>query len=226
MRTRFTAAPGVSLRGIGLQTGFTRGIEIDNPSGSWLYLPNVETFIPPYTIGWSLVFPYDVASLDVVAGQSPAGQVSTTQGDSVTVYLTNDIDMKPPSSGETSSQFIQQFTPVLSASIQSGVTVTGISVTIITGVAGKRIRLITLSADRVLTGGFGATMPDSGCVFAAGASGGGNLPIRGHLTAMNPTLFFVYPLGLDILLGANLVANVAGDFADTRIAFGASYQII
>lgn len=87
MRTRFQQNAGVSFRAISLQTGPMRGIEIDNPSGSWLLIPSFETAIPPYTIGWSMSFPIDVAAIDIIAGNGPSGQKGTSFGDPVVVYL-------------------------------------------------------------------------------------------------------------------------------------------
>lgn len=92
MRTRFERAPGVSFQAISLQTGYLRGVEIDNPSGSWLYIPSNETFIPPYTIGWTFGWPYDVAAFNIIAQNGPSGQLSTSAGDNVVVYLT-DIEL-------------------------------------------------------------------------------------------------------------------------------------
>ena len=104
MRTRFTQAPGVSFRAIGLSTGIMRGLEIDNPSGSWLYIPSLETFVKPYIVGWSYSFPYDVAAIDIVAGNGPAGQPGTAEGDPVVVYLTDEqvaTSEGSPSLGDT-----------------------------------------------------------------------------------------------------------------------------
>lgn len=116
MRQRFTAPAGSSLHGIGLQTGYALGIEIDNPSGSWLYIPTLETFIPPYTVGWSQAFPYAVASCDIIAGNGPSGQVGTAQGDGITVYLSSTpVASSSGREGAAATTFIQNFTPSLQA---------------------------------------------------------------------------------------------------------------
>jgi len=103
MRTRFTQAPGVSFRAISLPTGPMRGIEIDNPSGAWLYIPSLETFVPPYIVGWSYSFPYQVSAIDIIAGNGPAGQLGTAQGEAVVVYLTDEPTVTSEGSPTTGS---------------------------------------------------------------------------------------------------------------------------
>lgn len=145
VRTRFTQLPGVSFVKIATQTGATRGVEIDNPSGSWLYIPSLETYIPPYTTGWAFGFPYDVASIDIIAGQSPAGQVSTTQGDPVVVYLTSeqiaDVAGGPASFIKTDQSSTQSI-PSLSVNCKSSGSGT---VVLIPAVANQRIRITSLT---------------------------------------------------------------------------------
>jgi hypothetical protein len=157
MRTRFTQPPGVSFLAIGLQTGFARGLEVDNPSGSWLYIPQVETSIPPYTLGWAFRFAYDVSSFDIIAGQSPAGQVSTVQGDPVIVYLTDLADAPTADKiGASPPGFIEQFTPILAATTHCAPTpTTPGSQVLLAAIPGKRFRILTVNSQNTLGGGLG-----------------------------------------------------------------------
>ncbi len=108
MRVRFTAPPGISLRGIGLQSGEAHGIEVDNPSGSWLYIPSIESFVPPYTLGWSATLTVGAASVDIIAQAGPAGQVSTQTGDPVIVTLSTEPVASSPGSPDTGHAFVNR----------------------------------------------------------------------------------------------------------------------
>jgi hypothetical protein len=153
MRTRFTADPGVSLPGIGLQTGMTRGIEIDNTSGSWLYIPSLETFVPPYTIGWAMTFPIAVSSLDINAGNGPAGQLGTPAGDAITVYLTSYTVERAAGVPAPGTPFIPTTTATPQLPIYNNVGTGSGIVTVITPPAGRRIRIYTLIASYQPPGG-------------------------------------------------------------------------
>lgn len=145
MRQPFSAAPGVNLEYKALSNGEPiRGIEIDNPSGSWLYVVSEQLYCPPYTIGWATNLSWDQTSVTVKAGNGPAGQVATTQGDDWTLYLNSET--VSPSSG-VPYQFIQQFTPnVLTAAdnISLGPNSTpGLFLTpFVLPVVGKRLRIL------------------------------------------------------------------------------------
>jgi hypothetical protein len=57
------------------------GITVDNPSGSWLLIPQDNTYIPPYTSDFAHSFRPTLARVDVKFVTGPASQPSTLQGD-------------------------------------------------------------------------------------------------------------------------------------------------
>jgi hypothetical protein len=56
------------------------GVEIDNPSGSWLVVEGINQTVPPYTKGWSYPIVPAQASLTVRFVDSPSGSVSEQVG--------------------------------------------------------------------------------------------------------------------------------------------------
>jgi len=144
MRTRFTQDPGVSFRAISLPTGPMRGIEIDNPSGSWLYIPSLETFVPPYIVGWSYSFPYDVTAIDIIANQDgPAGQPSTSDGDPVIVFLTDESIATSEGTPAPGKEVRPLTTPVLNLYSEIEVPYANSTITLISAasVLGKMVRI-------------------------------------------------------------------------------------
>jgi hypothetical protein len=117
--TRTTPAVGTSLTGIALRGGAgVLGVLIDNPSGAWLRVMPRGDYVPPYTMGWSRGLDVASASIDVLSGQAPAGQVTTTKGDpwSVTLY-----DTQASTSDGGSTQFTGNTNPTQAV---AGITVT------------------------------------------------------------------------------------------------------
>jgi hypothetical protein len=145
MQKQFTAAAGTSLVSISLPNGTPiRGIQIDNPSGSWLYVSSEQQYCPPYTIGWAVMLSYSNSSVNVTAGNGPSGQVGTIQGDPYTVYL--DSEAVAPSTGQP-YQFTSEFSQnTLTASAATFVgSNLGINATVIPAVANKRIRVVSVN---------------------------------------------------------------------------------
>lgn len=233
MRTRFFQAPGVSFRAISLPGSQARGVEIDNASGSWLYIPSLETFIPPFTVGWSYGFPYGVSALDIIAGASPAGQVSTTQGDGVTVYLTD--QETPQSSGaagspDTGAPFITGFTPQVSVAVGATGVPGGTSGIAIAGaVAGKRIRLLTLTVALGSTGSMVSRRPEwNGCKWQITDTGVGTMEIAGFVNGLQPSdvRAFSDPAGVTGAVGEGLEMEVTPDFVNTTLLVNMQYELI
>lgn len=234
MRARFFQAPGVSFRAISLPGSQARGVEIDNASGSWLYIPSLETFIAPYTVGWSYGFPYGVSALDIIAGTSPAGQVSTTQGDGVTVYLTDQETVS--SSGAAGSPdggqpFVTGFTPQISVVVgASGVVGGSTNVPIAGGVTGKRIRLRTLGVSLGATGSMVTRRPDwNGCEWEIRDAAVPNqtLEIGGYVNGLAPHWIQSFSdLGVVGAVGNGLVMDVNPDFLHTTLIVSLQYELI
>lgn len=63
------------------------GIEIDNPSGSWLRITGIDQYVPPYTIGWAFPISPSQMSISILFVDSPSGTPSQLSGSPVTVRL-------------------------------------------------------------------------------------------------------------------------------------------
>lgn len=87
------AAPGPGNSG---QIG---GIQINNPSGSWLRVETVEQYVPPYTNGWQYPLIPMQANATVRFVDSPSGSKSVLQGSPPQVTLFD--EQLPPSEGFT-----------------------------------------------------------------------------------------------------------------------------
>lgn len=146
MRQRFTVAPGESLRGIGLPAGQMHGIEVDNPSGQWLSIPAIDAFVPPYTLGWAQPLPNGMASIDIIATSGPAGQISTTTGDPITVYLTSNLVGASAGASSGDSFINRDLQPTL-LSYHAGLSgnFANLRPTTLQPIAGSQLRIFTVS---------------------------------------------------------------------------------
>lgn len=235
---RFFQLPGVSFVAIALQTGRANGIEIDNSSGSWLFIPSMETYIPPFTIGWSMDFPYAVTSVDIQATNGPAGQVSTTQGTGVTVYLFDDKVGSSPGSADVAgitraggspdagSAFIQGFTPL----IQRTNTVlipysTGFDAIIIAGTTGKRIRMRSVEFTLQPFSGVPPINWDSAVAVQLWTDTLDNVVTR-RLTTETPSQAVSYDAGLSLGVGEAIHLQAFADLATSTVAWSIGYELI
>lgn len=231
MRTRFERAPGVSFISIGIQPGFCRGVEIDNPSGSWLYIPSLETFIEPYTSGWSFGFPYEVAGIDILVPLTgPAGQVSTVQGDNVVVYLTDQQIPNAagsPTSDHTFIETMQSAQLGFSTAIVFCRTIGALAnTTIIVGVPNKRIRIVSLAAWVLKVGAFGFyTHYDSDADIAFYDNPATAVPLEFTIHRQRPFREVFIP-GLDWSKGAPVESNGRSYFGDINVAVTGQYVLI
>jgi hypothetical protein len=243
MRTRFFQLPGDSFISIGLQTGNARAIEIDNASGSWLLIPSMETYIPPYTIGWSMDFPYAVTSLDIIAGQNgPAGQISTNQGSGVTVYLTDGTVGSSPGSPDPNAPrgsagvdttggsvpFISGFTGILSVESQVSVTANGLLIaTLISPLPTERIRLLTLAVTLDWLQGPPLTLSHSPVIWGADENlFGSAFRLTGKVTPEAPVDARIFPSGVDLDVGRDMRVLAVSHFATSYVSFNATYSLI
>lgn len=64
------------------------GVTIDNPSGSWLSVPNVGS-IPPYTMGWAASPTPTILTIDVLFVASPQGSPSENIGGPIQVTISD-----------------------------------------------------------------------------------------------------------------------------------------
>lgn len=227
MRQRFTAPAGTSLRGIGLQTGFTLGIEIDNASGSWLYIPTLETWVPPYTLGWAQTFPYAIASCDIIAGNGPAGEIGTTQGDGITVYLTDQAVAASLGKIDVGAPFIQGFTPIsIASALVTVLRSVGALSTILPAIPGKRYRLRTTELTLAPVNGNPAINYDSGVVYTLDTGVGSNNIVAGRLSLTHPIDTRAFDSGLDAPVNTPIRLQTAADFATQIISYVVTYETV
>jgi hypothetical protein len=220
---------GRDLVGASLPAGLMRGIVIDNPSGSWLYLPVNIDWVPPYTIGWSRSLD-GLASIDILFSDGPAGQVSTQQGDPPRVWL--DSEPVAPSSGIASpgAAFIEGFTPVLAAFTQQTLTSLGPpgNVVLIAPVANRRIRLYSVSVQLGRpddSQGFQQQVPIAIGVFDDTIAPA-TLAIL-NLSPEHPSDQIGFQPGLDVVTGAGVLAGGAPFWsADAYYNINATYSRI
>jgi hypothetical protein len=225
MKKVFTAAPGSDIVYASLPNGTPiRGIVVDNPSGSWLYISSEQQWVPPYTNGWSMPLTYDQTAITVDAqNQGPAGQVSTTQGSNWS--LTLDSEPTDVNSGGPTSQFIDQFTPQIKVSSTGVVPLsTGLTISpLVAGVANKRIRIWSLETAQIfVTGEFEG-------VLTAGWVDDGTTPYVIHSGISNfqmPTSVVTYPRGFDLEIGSPLKLALFGTVTDKTARYSATYSLI
>jgi hypothetical protein len=88
MAERIYRSPvGTNLDGITGIGWHIAGIQIDNPSGSWLFVTAIDQYVPPYRVGWKYPVSPQASSLSVRFVDSPSGSVSELVGDPITVTV-------------------------------------------------------------------------------------------------------------------------------------------
>lgn len=226
MRVRFTAAPGGDLRAISLPGSFIRGVEVDNRSGSWLQLLGFDTFIPPYTLGWSVGMPHGASSVDIVSQDGPAGQVSTSEGSHYVVHLTDDMLPSSAGSPDPGAPFIRGFTPSFAVDTSQQVpATTGLAnQPLIPGVAGRRIRLLSISA-RVVLSFIGVTNGADTIGFTV-HDDTANVVVGGRVGPDQPSYYNGLGSGLDCPVGAGVNFTAATYFCDEVLGLSVTYQVI
>jgi len=232
-RTLVIGAVGTGAKAWVLPSGHQiAGIKVDNKSGSWLLLPD-GTFVPPYTISFGHSFQPELASIDVLFSNGPAGQVSTQQGDPPFVQIYSEPvgeSQGIPSGGGTA--FIQQFTPTVLAQAGGNCTFsTGVfQATLRAGVANKRWRMYAVSIN--LRSGFQVPSPsyDSGSGFEwiIEASPSFSVYLQGHVgpPGVNYGENLTLLPGVDFAVGDTIIYSIAPDWGDVQFRFSALLQLI
>jgi hypothetical protein len=175
MKRPYTANPGTNLISISLFNATPiKGVVVDNPSGGWLYIVELNDFVPPYTMAWARDLEYAGSALTIRYAIAPATQVSTQFGDPYTVTLYSD---PVGASAGVPSQFIDQFNPIKLAFLTHTFTPGDVPTTFPFGTAvtggTKRIRVhqVSLKPDATVS-------PFGGIIFT---------PIVGVLTTTAPS---------------------------------------
>lgn len=217
MKELFQFAPGSNAQSVSLSNAAPiRGIQIDNPTGGWLYVVSEKVYVPPYTIGWSLPLSYDQTSVNVNYGNGPAGQVGTNQGDNWTIILFNEeVDQSAGAQYQFTSGFAS--TIALTGNQYDLIASNSYSISnqiIIPAIAGTRIRLHSLFISRIVRSA--GWRPPLSFIFTS--SGTNNiLPLGSSITldSYETWKFFQFRPGqADLKTGGNFnlffVANFEG----------------
>jgi hypothetical protein len=220
MKRPYTANPGVNLVSISLfnATGI-KGVEVDNPSGGWLYIVELKDYVPPYTLAWARTLEYTGTSLNVNYGISPAGQVSTTQGDPYTVTL-YDEPITDSAGVPAPGQFISNFTPPTGVfSNAANVNTNSIfSVQIAPAVAGRRYRVTSFGVTRWSQGTTNAIDSPFWVELATDAAGN-NPKYRRGIAQNEKGIGEAWAPGLDFEVGLALRLNMQADWADVQVRY-------
>lgn len=211
-------APALSIPGVAQ----VRGILIDNPSGAWLLLRTTGDYIAPYTIGFARSFDTGHASVAIEFPSSgPAGQVTTLAGDRPRVILSSEPVGNSSGASAEGRSFVEQFTPVLTASVgQTVPTSTGIqNQTAIAAVANRRIRILNIVA--CLFPFSSSVIPDSSGNLQLFASGG-NPNFNINLT---PEIVNI-PGPIDVPVGQGMLWSFFPEWKDLWVQFSIMYNLI
>lgn len=231
---RFFALPGVSLPAISMPGGSIRGVEIDNSSGSWLFIPSFETYIPPFTIGWSMDFPYAASSIDIIAGNpGPVGQSSTAQGNGVTVFLNNENvgsnaggpDPSAPTQGTQAGTGTEVIGLSIEPSFQAqtdSVPIAGVSILEVDPGPTKRVRVYSLRASYDPTSGNYQISP----ISVAWQDDFGGIVGQDTLMPNAPKAQFDYLNGFDLPVGSTLTVFMLSRWATVDILHSVAYRIV
>lgn len=147
MQDTRTLIIGTDMMGWNLHGSYQiAGVTIDNKCGSWLWIPQDNTFIPPFTLGFAHNFSPTISHIDIRFMQGPSGQVSTTLGDQPVATIYDRSLSESVGSSQQSSVFIPtQQSSAFGFIADYLVTVTaGGGGTLVPGIAGRRIRVLSL----------------------------------------------------------------------------------
>jgi hypothetical protein len=232
MRIQKILPLGRDLDYAALPSGEIRSIEIDNPSGQWLQLFPTYDYIAPYTVGFARTFQTTVQTI-TVKRNTPAGQVSTQAGDAIKIWL----DSEPAPSDNDGVPFITEFTPVLGVSSVNSVSVSlGLSATLVTAIANRRFRLLTVSARAISTnwdtgiiGPGPVIVGDVGIdyLIADTVTPPTIVSLSGRIDRRNPSEHKTFPSGIDFPVSSPITLVATSDpWADGLLGLDITYQVI
>lgn len=143
---------GVDIVGFGTSWQIA-GITVDNPSGSWLRIPNIAD-IPPYTLGWATSVSPTATQIDVLFVASPSGTPSELVGNAltVTIYDTPITPSPGQASGAQQAQSPVGVALTLATLTLATANEAGTTTTIVTPVTGRRIVPVSFTATQIATG--------------------------------------------------------------------------
>lgn len=133
-----------------------RGVIVDNPSGSWVKLDGIglgfQPYIAPYTLAWSVSLLPSVNELSAAYVDGPTGQVSTSAGAPLVVYVfESQVPSSPGSNFQTAPPATLNTSPYRSTNVVAN---TFDVATIHLAVVGVRFRIMAFSISIFTPGGF------------------------------------------------------------------------
>lgn len=214
------------------------GILVDNPSGDWLLIqPGNNVYVPPYTIGWAHSFLPTTVSVNVLAttfgaarALPPAGQVSTLQGDPVTIRLYDEPIQDSNGTATTpAAGFINQFTPVLQATVFGFlIKLSGIGIAnIIPATPNKRIRILTSEINIAPNAALLSGELSSPAQYIVQETTLLTFRVTGFIGGMDKLIDTqIFPLGLDCAPGVGLQLVGSASWASVPVDISITYQLI
>jgi hypothetical protein len=199
-----------------------RGIIIDNPSGQWLYVMPARDFVPPYTLGWSRSFAQATLTISVTPGNGPAGQISTSQGDAVTIAI-DSAAVGNSQGADTGASFIEQFTPLVTifGSVFASSNL-GVNQVAIVDTPGKRVRLRSGSIGYVQH-----AETDSLVYWNLFSTNEGEFLAQGVFgTVTKPAEFLNYPAGIDFPVGDGVSISAWPRYISCQVSYVLTYELI
>ena len=216
-----------------------RGVIVDNITAYWLYFPQADQYCPPFTAGWTAPLKLNIAGSGYMEIKTPFGQIQSDVTVNVSqfveiVWTDEEVAFSPglPSSGGTDIDPTETNTPgVLDVLTQINATVTvptvfpGMSQTLITGIAGRRVRLLTAEVSLNFLDLTIETI-DSPVYWEIEGALGMSRVCQGLLTRDSPSDSRIYPNGLYYDVADNVVLNARTSWADNSIVVSVTYQMI
>ena len=222
------AAPGNSIISAALDNGqLIRGVVVNNPSGTWLYLVSEKQFIPPYVLGWAMPLSYWQSAITILSVPvGPTGQVSTNDGDEWSVQIQDTpADL---STGGPTRPVIENFTPVVGIALNFTATFAGTTNFIPTpinfGTSRYRILMasVAYSEDSLFTKDSWQTV-----VLRPNPAGGGGFNVRLTLSGaakIQDRMSFIP--GLDWPQGSQIEVDAQSEWAAAELTLEMLAQII
>jgi hypothetical protein len=196
------------------------GVTVDNPSGSWLWIPADNTFVPPYTLGFAHSFAPTLSRIDILFANGPSGQLSTIEGDAPTAQI---YDLPVAESAgvqsstgasfvDTTARLLVQQTLAINVKFSGGTNI----MTIVPG-TGKRVRIFTIVANSF-------TSDSPVLIDVLDTTSAVYLEIT--LSPELPTVNLTFTDGLDLPVSEQMIMQAVSSWADSVISATVTYRVI
>lgn len=223
-------AVGTSKQSWQLPGGYQiAGVVIHNPSGSWLHIPQDNSFVPPYTLGWAHSFSPKQARIDILFADGPAGQKSTTDGDNPQAQI---YDLTVAESAGVSSSggqaFIEQSVEPLFVLLQAQTCPESVGKTIIpvVGIPNTRVRIYEISFCYAIDTGTNEQMDGSVKAFPNGTGTSADQFAVGVITPEHPIERLTFDPPHNLPIGESLQIDFFASWVDVIIDCSVRYRYV